>query len=143
MIPNLLGYFQRTIVRYTQFGHITDIGLYPVLRTCPPYPASNLPALYPFGYGAYRYAYLCVCIQTGHPALLPPAPYCNPLALFIRLWRTTTLRLRQPGSGLCPMFVSLYRTSPFSSRAKPGTQPPHQLRLAIALRSIAGRLCGA
>ena len=33
-----------------------------------------------------------------------------------------TLRLRQPGSGLCPIFVSQYRTSPYSSRVKPGTQ---------------------
>ncbi len=29
------GYFQRTTVRYTWFGHMTDIGLYPVLRTRP------------------------------------------------------------------------------------------------------------
>jgi hypothetical protein len=29
------GYFQRTIVRYTKFDHMTDRGLYPVLRTRP------------------------------------------------------------------------------------------------------------
>ena len=33
-----------------------------------------------------------------------------------------TFRLRQAGSGLCPAVVSNYRTSPFSSRALPGTQ---------------------
>jgi hypothetical protein len=32
-----------------------------------------------------------------------------------------TLRLRQAGSGLCLICVSYYQTSPFSSRAKPGT----------------------
>jgi len=35
---------------------------------------------------------------------------------------SATLRLRQAGSGLCPISVSQYQTSPLSSRAKPGTQ---------------------
>jgi len=42
-----------------------------------------------------------------------------------------TLRLRQAGSGLCPVFVSQSRASPYSSRAKPGTQPHALLGLVF------------
>ncbi len=41
-----------------------------------PYPASNLPALYPFGYGAYLYVNPRFCLR-----LPSGAHYCNTLAL--------------------------------------------------------------
>ena len=42
------GYFQRTIVRYTEVNHLTDRGLYPVLRTRPglPPPQICLPSAF-------------------------------------------------------------------------------------------------
>ena len=40
-----------------------------------PYPASNLPALYPFGYGAYLYVNPRFCLR-----LPSSAHYCNTLA---------------------------------------------------------------
>jgi len=48
---------------------------------------------------------------------------------------SATLRLRQAGSGLCLVVVSQFWVSPYSSRAKPGTQP---LTPADAIRPGAG-----
>ena len=36
------GYFQRAIVGYTGLGHVTDIGLCPVLRTRPDFPPPQI-----------------------------------------------------------------------------------------------------
>ncbi len=49
------GYFQRTIVRYTEFNHVKDIGLYPVLRTRPSLPPPQICLPSTFWYGAYLY----------------------------------------------------------------------------------------
>jgi hypothetical protein len=60
------GYFQRTIVGYTRLGHVTDIGLCPVLRTRPgfPPPQIRLPStVWVRG------------IPVRRPALLPPASF--------------------------------------------------------------------
>ena len=109
----LLGYFQRTIVRYTWFGHMTDIGLYPVLRTRPGLtpPQICLPSTLS-GTG-----HTCTSTRAFASGFLQAHITVTPLPL-------ATLRLHQAGSGLCQVIVSLsYLTSPYSSRAKPGTQP--------------------
>ncbi len=70
------GYFPRTIVRYTGFDHITDIGLYPVLRTCPDLlpPQICLPST--SRYGAYLYVDPRFCLRP------PSGPHhCGTLAL--------------------------------------------------------------
>ncbi len=83
-----------------------------MLRTRPGFhPASNLPALYLSARG----------IPVRRPTHLPSA----------------TLRLRQAGYGLCPVFVSYYRTAPISSRALPGTQPHFSGWLKSALLILA------
>ena len=104
------GYFPRTIVRSTQ-GAMTDRGLRLVLQTRPGLPAPHLPALYPFGYGAFLFVDPRFCL--GLPSAVALLRQTLPLA---------TLRLRQAGYGLCPLFVSKYQASPVSSRALPGTQ---------------------
>ena len=60
-----IGYFQRTIVRYTWFGHDGYRALSCVADSPRPYPASNLPALYLSVRG----------IPVRRPALLPPASF--------------------------------------------------------------------
>ncbi len=63
----LLGYFQRTIVRYTRLNHMMDRGLCPVLRTRPGLPPPHLPALHLLRCGAYLYVNPRFCLR------LPPA----------------------------------------------------------------------
>ena len=106
------GYFQRTIVRYTGLNHLTDRGLYPVLRTRPDLapPQICLP------FTLSDTGHTCTSTHAFASGFLQARISATPLPLAI-------LPLRQGGSGLCPIFVSEYRTSPFSSRAKPGTQP--------------------
>ena len=56
-----LGYFQRTIVRYTEV-FMMDRGLYPVLRTRPEFPRLIcLPST--FRYGAYLFVDPRFCLQ--------------------------------------------------------------------------------
>ncbi len=103
------GYFQRTIVRYTEFDHMTDRGLCPVLRTRPGLapPQICLPSTLP---GTVR-----------RPTLLPPGWTLPAVALTfgepsasLRLQAhiaatplpSAILPLRQGGSGLCLAFVS-------------------------------------
>ena len=90
------GYFQRTIVRYTEVNHLTDRGLYPVLRTRPglPPPQICLPSAF-FGHGAYLYVDPRLCFR------LPSA-----VALLQQTLPSAILPLRQGGSGLCPTIVS-------------------------------------
>jgi hypothetical protein len=104
-------YFQRTIVRYTWLRHLMDIGLYPVLRVRPGLapPQICLPSTLS-GTG-----YTCTSTHAFASSFLQAYITVTPLPL-------ATLRLHQAGSGLCPIFVSQYRASPYSSRAKPGTQ---------------------
>ena len=108
------GYFQRTIVRYTELNHLTDKGLYPVLRTRPGLapPQICLPSTFS-GTG-----HTCTSTHAFASGLLQAHIAVTPLPL-------ATLRLRQAGYGLCPDFVSLLRTAPISSRALPGTQLWH------------------
>jgi len=108
------SYFRRTIVRYTGFDHMTDIGLYPVLRTRPDLipPQICLPST------LSSTGHTCTSTHAFVSGFLQAHITVPPLPL-------TTLRLRQPGSGLCQVFVSKYRASPLSSRAKPGTQQKH------------------
>jgi hypothetical protein len=87
-------------------GHVTDRGLRPVLRTRPGHPPPHLPALHLLGAG-----HTCSSTRAFASGLLQARIAAAPLPL-------ATLRLRQAGSGLCPIPVSEYRTSPFSSRAK-------------------------
>jgi hypothetical protein len=112
------GYFQRTIVKYTGLNHLTDRGLYPVLRTRPDLapPQICLPST------LSDTGHTCTSTHAFASGFLQARISATPLPLAI-------LPLRQGGSGLCPIFVSKYRTSPFSSRAKPGThrdrEEPH------------------
>jgi len=116
------SYFQRTIVRYTWFGHMTDIGLYLVLQTRPglPPPRICLPSTLP------GVEHTCTSTRAFASGFLQACIAALPLPL-------ATLRLRQAGYGLCPVFVSQYRTSPISSRALPGThrdrRKPHSAPL--------------
>ena len=118
-LPLKRDYFQSRPwrIRYTEFGHMTDIGLCLVLSAGGgprPYPASNLPTLYLSVRGipvrlcrrslpgevastrAFASGFLQACIAANTPRSesgifdLPSA----------------TLRLRQAGSGLCPICVS-------------------------------------
>ena len=91
-----LGCFQRTIVRYTWADHVTDIGLYPVLRTRPGLPQPHLPALYLIGTG-----HTCTSTHAFVLGFLQAHIAGTPLP-------STILRLHQPGSGLCSGFVSIY-----------------------------------
>lgn len=65
------GYFQRTIVRYTEVNHLTDRGLYPVLRTRPglPPPQICLPS-----------AFWARGIPVRRPTPLPPASFSRCIA---------------------------------------------------------------
>lgn len=69
-------------------------------------PASNPPALHLLGAG-----HTCTSTRAFASGLLQAHIAVTPLP-------SATLRLRQAGSGLCPVAVSNYRTAPFSSRAK-------------------------
>jgi len=81
--------FQRTIVRYTWFGHVTDRGLCPVLRTRPGLtpPQICLPS---------------TLSDTGHTCTSTRAFASGFLQAYITVppLPLATLRLRQPGSGL-------------------------------------------
>ncbi len=105
---------------------MTYRGLYLVLSAGGeprPYPASNLPALYPSGYGAYLYACAgeAFMAKSHRPTLLPPGWTLPAVALTfgepsasLRLQAhiaatplpSAILPLRQGGSGLCLAFVS-------------------------------------
>jgi hypothetical protein len=61
-----LGYFQRTIVRYTGFNHVTDRGLYSVLRTRPNLPPPKSACPPPFRVRG---------IPVRQPTLLPPVSF--------------------------------------------------------------------
>jgi hypothetical protein len=89
------GYFQRTIVRYTKFDHMTDRGLYPVLRTRPGLtsPRICLPS-----------TFWVRGIPVRQPALLPPASFSPYFA--VKTLPAAILRLRQAGYGLCSIPVS-------------------------------------
>jgi len=58
-----IGYFQRTIVRYTGFGHMTDRGLCPVLRTRPGLTPPHICLPSTFRYGAYLSVDPRFCLQ--------------------------------------------------------------------------------
>ncbi len=64
-----LGYFLRTIVRYTGINPVTKRGLYPVLRTRPDLipPQICLPST--LRYGAYLYVDPRICLRM--PIALP------------------------------------------------------------------------
>ena len=95
------GYFQRTVVRYTGVGHMTDIGLCLVLQTRPGLSPPQICLPSTFRYGAYLYLDPRFCrrfipiyrgfLQTDIAE--PPLPLA-------------TLRLRQAEDGLCPIPVS-------------------------------------
>jgi len=96
---------------------MTDIGLYPVLRTRPGLtpPQICLPSTLS-GTG-----HTCTSTRAFASGFLQAHITITPLP-------SATLRLHQAGSGLCQVIVSLsYLTSPYSSRAKPGTQPGHSV----------------
>jgi len=57
------GYFQRTIVRYTRLNHLTDRGLYPVLRTRPGLAPPQICLPSTFRYGAYLYVDPRFCLR--------------------------------------------------------------------------------
>jgi len=67
------GYFQRTIVRYTEVNHLTDRGLYPVLRTRPglPPPQICLPSAL-LGTG-----HTCTSTHAFASSFLQPMHCCN------------------------------------------------------------------
>ncbi len=90
-----IGYFQRTIVRYTEFGHMTDRGLCPVLRTRPGLapPQICLPSTLP-GTG-----HTCTSTHAFASGFLQAHIAAAPLPSAI-------LPLRQGGSGLCLTLVS-------------------------------------
>jgi hypothetical protein len=69
------GYFQRTIVRYTEFDHMTDRGLCPVLRTRPGLAPPQICLPSTFRYGAYLYVDPRFCLR-----LPSSAHYCTTLA---------------------------------------------------------------
>jgi len=89
------GYFQRTIVRYTELDHMTDRGLCPVLRTRPGLapPQICLPSTLP-GTG-----HTCTSTHAFASGFLQARIAATPLPSAI-------LPLRQGGSGLCPTLVS-------------------------------------
>jgi hypothetical protein len=89
-------------------------------------PASNLPALYPFGVRG---------IPVRRPTLLPPASFRRASLLHpcLRL-PFASVRL---GLDFARYLCHKYRPSPFSSRALPGTQPIAEEGLANPLRSFA------
>jgi hypothetical protein len=64
-------------------------------------------------YNAFAY-HTHLPLPFGRWALLLPPPECGTAF-------ATSGIFDEAGSGLCPIFVSQYRTSPYSSRAKPGT----------------------
>ncbi len=90
-----IGYFQRTIVRYTWFGHMTDIGLCLVLQTRPGLtpPQICLPSTLP-GTG-----HTCTSTHAFASGFLQAHIAATPLP-------SATLRLRRAGYGLCPIHVS-------------------------------------
>ncbi len=64
------GYFQRTIVRYTEFDHMTDRGLCPVLRTRPGLAPPQICLPSTFRYGTYLYVDPRFCLR------LPSGAHC-------------------------------------------------------------------
>ena len=90
-----IGYFQRTVVRYTGFGHMTDIGLYLVLQTRPGLtpPQICLPSTLS-GTG-----HTCTSTCAFASGFLQACIAARPLP-------SATLRLRQAGDGLCQILVS-------------------------------------
>ena len=64
------GHFQRTVVRYTEFGHMTDRGLCPVLRTRPGLAPPQICLPSTFRYGAYLYVDPRFCLR------LPSGVHC-------------------------------------------------------------------
>jgi len=70
------GYFQRTIVRYTGLHHLTDRGLYPVLRTRPDLapPQICLPST------LSDTGHTCTSTHAFASGFLQPIHCCNDLA---------------------------------------------------------------
>jgi len=62
------GYFQHTIVRYMEVNHLTDRGLYPVLRTRPGLPPPQICLPSTFRYGAYLYVDPRFCLRLPSAA---------------------------------------------------------------------------
>jgi len=115
-----------------------------VLRTRPGLapPRICLPSTL-LGYGAYLYACAAEAsyAKAYRPALLPPASFRRTLLLHLCLWLPfasvpASGIYDEAGSGLCLMFVSYYQTSPYSSRAMPGTQPFVSLGRRVILSSF-------
>ncbi len=66
------GYFQRTIVRYTRFDHLTDRGLYPVLRTRPDLTSPQIGLSSTLGTG-----HTCTSTHAFASSFLQPLHCCN------------------------------------------------------------------
>ncbi len=69
--------------KYTTPTHHSHLPCHLAGGTFRPYPASNLPALYPFGYGAYLYA--CLRARTGRSTHAFASGF--PLPLVALAWR--------------------------------------------------------
>jgi hypothetical protein len=117
-VPWLLSAHDRQIYRVYQ-QRIEDFilccGLVPTI------PRLKSACPLPFGTG-----HTCTSTHAFASGLLQAHIAATPLPL-------ATLRLRQAGYGLCPDFVSFFRTAPISSRALPGThrdrEAPHSAPL--------------
>jgi len=102
-----------------------DRGLYPVLRTRPGFPRLIcLPST--FQYGAYLYVDPRFCLRPPSEIALRQSP-CHWLPF-------ASIRL---GLDFARYLCHKYQTSPFSSRALPGTQPVHLTPKARAFFSLA------
>jgi len=110
------GYFQRTVVGYTGFNPVTDIGLYLVLQTRPGFspPQIRLPST--FGVRG---------IPVRRPALLPPASFRRPLLKHHCLWLPfASVRL---GLDFVRQVCQTARQHHLAAGPRPGTQPTGEL----------------
>ena len=115
-----IGYFQRTIVRYTRVVHVTDRGLYPVLRTRPGLPPPHLPALHLTVRG----------IPVRRPTLLPPASFRRALLHHPCLW----LPFASVGLGLD--FARCLCQSTEHHHLAAGPRPAHNENYVLATQNI-------